>query len=163
APVPFTVLALMLFVLPATSQAQQTTSPTTTSATTTTDQPVQTVDQFLQQGTSPFSGSVPSGERPSAGVLSLTLSDAIQRGLRYNLGFVLAGEERRQVAAERIRRLSELLPQINGAVREQIQKINLAAFGFRFPGLPSSVGPFSTLDVRGSMSAPIVDVRAITR
>ncbi len=125
----------------------------------------QPVDQLViqNQTASPFNGSVSPQQQPSSEVLRLSLADAIQRGLQYNLGLYLAGQERRVAAAARLRRVSDLLPQLNATLREQVQKVNLVAFGFNFPGFPSSIGPFSTTDARATLSTPIFDLRAITR
>ena len=46
--------------------------------------------------------------------------------------------------------LSELLPNVNGVVTEQVQKINLKAFGFTFPGFPTSVGPFGLFETQAN-------------
>lgn len=124
-----------------------------------------TVDSLVlsTQSASPFSGSVPSDGKPSDETIRLSLPDAIQRGLKYNLGLYLSGQDRSVAASARLRRISELLPQVNGTLREQVQKVNLVAFGFNFPGFPHSIGPFGTLDARATATAPIIDVRAITR
>src|SRR5438309_1915609 len=59
-----------------------------------------------------FSGSVSGAERVP-GVLALTLEDAINRGLRYNLALVEGGEDVRARRAERLRALAGLLPTLN--------------------------------------------------
>ena len=63
-------------------------------------------------------------------------------GLKYNLGLFLSNETTAEARAARIRSLAELLPNINGSFGEELQRINLKAFGFKFAGFPSSVGPF---------------------
>jgi outer membrane protein TolC len=51
---------------------------------------------------------------------------------------------------------------VNARTAENIQQINLAAFGFPVPaGSPAVIGPFSVFDARATMSAPILDLRAI--
>jgi outer membrane protein TolC len=98
-------------------------------------------------------GGVPTGAAASE-PLALTLDDAIQRGLRYNLATISAGDATRQARAERLAALAQLLPDINGNVRETVQQINLAATGLRFhaPGFnfPTIVGPFNYFDARAS-------------
>ncbi len=97
---------------------------------------------------SPFLGSVPSGERTS-GELPLSLTDAIAMGLRYNLGALLSGQDRRVAEGARRQALSKLLPKLSAGVSETIQQTNLAAIGFSgFPGIPQIIGPFSVFDVR---------------
>ncbi|HEY3456813.1 MAG TPA: hypothetical protein VGK64_19700, partial [Bryobacteraceae bacterium] len=58
-----------------------------------------------------YAGSVP-GENIPAGAITLTLHDAIQRGLATNLGPIAAGNASRAARAARIQALSALLPNI---------------------------------------------------
>ncbi len=99
---------------------------------------------------SPFLGGTPSG-KATADTLPLTLRDAIDRGLRYNLGLVLSGISSRSARAERLRSLSEMLPHLDGKASVTEQQINLAAFGFPVPaGTSAIIGPFSLFDARGT-------------
>ena len=66
--------------------------------------------------------------------MKLSLDEAIQRGLKNNLSVLRARVLGPTVRAERIRALSALLPTVNGNAGENVQKNNLATFGFRFPG-----------------------------
>ena len=50
-------------------------------------------------------------------------------------------------AAARLKALSELMPNFNGSVSEELQRVNLKSFGFTFPGFPSSIGPFGLFEV----------------
>jgi outer membrane protein TolC len=77
-----------------------------------------------------YQGSVAKGT-VSAQPLSLTLADAIKRGLEYNLGTIGAGGAARQTRAQRLAAIAQLLPDLNGSVRETAQQINLAAQGLR--------------------------------
>ena len=81
-------------------------------------------------------------------VLKLSLDDAIQRGIRNNLGVLerQTGDQLTRIA--RVRALSALLPTVNAAVSQNVQENNLAVFGFRFPGIPSIIGPFGYQDIR---------------
>ncbi|MEJ2144737.1 MAG: TolC family protein [Acidobacteriota bacterium] len=98
--------------------------------------------------TSPFLGSVPSGE-PTPGELPLSLTDAVERGLQYNLGALLSGQNRRAARGARQQALSKLLPNLSAGVSETVEQVNLAALGFSgFPGIPQIIGPFSVFDVR---------------
>jgi hypothetical protein len=74
----------------------------------------------------PFVGGVPSGQ-PTAGVLALTLSEAMDRGLKHNLGLALGQQGTRTAEAVRLRALSGLLPNASIRVSETAQQINLAA------------------------------------
>ena len=94
-----------------------------------------------------ISSSLPSSAMKSAigqgqatnEVIDLTVQDALERGLKYNLGLYFSERATEQVRAERIRSLAKLMPVVNASVTEEVQKINLKAFGFNFPGFPSSV------------------------
>ena len=108
-----------------------------------------------------LSGSTPSGQL-TPGILPLTLSDAVTRGLRYNLGSITGQLTSRRVNAARLAELSNLLPNLTGHVVESSQQINLKAFGFgAFPGISSIVGPFQVLDVRASLTQAILDISAL--
>ncbi len=105
---------------------------------------------------SQFQGSVPSGQATAA-TLSLSLQDAIDRGLKANLGLLTRETASRGVQAERIRALSAMLPNVVGTAAETASQIDLAAFGFRFAGFPTVIGPFGFTDVRASASQSIFD------
>lgn len=109
----------------------------------------------------PFLGGVPTGElRPDA--LSLSITDAINRALAYNLGVLLAENGVGHAQGARKRALSEMLPNITGRVSESRQVVNLAAFGFPLPvGIPSIVGPFNLFDARVYLSQSVLDFKAM--
>ncbi|MGH9355536.1 MAG: TolC family protein, partial [Terriglobia bacterium] len=108
----------------------------------------------------PFFGSVPAGKATS-GILPLSLRDAVERGLRYNLGLLLDEQSTLAERGARWQALSKLLPHVTTGTTENRQQINLQALGFPggFPGVPSIVGPFSTFDARVFLSSPIVDLQ----
>ncbi len=76
-----------------------------------------------------LAGSVPTGEA-TGDTLALTMLDAIQRGVKYNIGIVGAGEDIRAARAERLRALRELLPNVYSKVSASGQQVDLAAYGF---------------------------------
>src|SRR5437762_7588022 len=76
----------------------------------------------------PFLGSAPEG-RVTAEVLQIDFGDAIDRGLRNNLGLLLASDQTQTARGERWRELSELLPNIVARVQENVQTQSLAALG----------------------------------
>ncbi len=78
-----------------------------------------------------FQGSVPTGVA-SPTPLSLTLRDAIDRGLRTNLGLLLSGQASETARGERLRSLSALLPQVTGEVSENVEQIDLQTRGINF-------------------------------
>ncbi|HEY4363816.1 MAG TPA: TolC family protein [Bryobacteraceae bacterium] len=112
---------------------------------------------------SPFQGSVPAGA-PSSAPLALTLHDAIDRGLKANLGLLTSETTNESARGERLQRLSALLPQLDGRVGETVQQINLETIGFnlKIPGvsIPTVVGPFHYTDVRASASWRAYDYTA---
>jgi len=108
-----------------------------------------------------FQGSVPAGVASPA-PLSLTLQDAINRGLRNNLGLLLSGQASEIARAERMRSLSALLPQVTGAVSENVEQVDLPSRGINFhlPGgfsTPAVVGPFGYADARAYASFSVFD------
>ncbi len=119
------------------------------------------VAQLLGQQTNPFQGSTPSGPASST-PLALTLDDAIQRGLKLNLGLLESDVASRTARAGRILALSALLPQVTGTVSENEQQLNLKTLGFNIPpnpvfNIPEIVGPFSFTEAQANVSAKILD------
>jgi outer membrane protein TolC len=104
-----------------------------------------------ETGQSPFFGSTPSGP-VTPGVMQLTVLDAIDRGLRFNLGMQLSATQTDAARAARMRALSDLLPKIDVRVGESVQQINPQQFGLTLPGMPDLIGPFSLFDTRAVMT-----------
>jgi outer membrane protein TolC len=102
----------------------------------------------------PFSGSVISG-KVSTEIITLTLKDAINRGLKQNLGALLTEQGITSARAQRWRALQEVLPDVTGRIGESEQQINLAAQGIKFPGIPTIIGPFSNFDARAYLTTTI--------
>lgn len=94
----------------------------------------------------PFLGSDAEGQ-PTADVLKIDYTEAIDRGLRNNLGLLLAGDQTEAARGERWKQLSELLPNLSGRIQEDVQTQSLAALGFNklFPLLAGSGSSGSTL------------------
>jgi len=111
---------------------------------------------------SPFLGSVPEG-KATAGVLQLSFKDAIDRALRNNLGLLLASDSSLAARGEKWVELSHLLPNVSAAVTQSATQIDLAALGFRFPGVSSVVGPVGVFDARTYVTAPLFDWHSIER
>lgn len=104
--------------------------------------------------TNPFQGSVPTGTRTLT-PLTLTLRDAIDRGLATNLGVIQAGERVRSARADWLERLSNLLPSVTGRISANRREVALATLGFKGASgitLPPVIGPFSYVDARASAS-----------
>jgi outer membrane protein TolC len=97
----------------------------------------------------PLGGSIPTGAA-TPGALPLSLADAIDRGLKYNLALVLAEQNVRSAQGHRQEARGDILPHLTGRFGAVRQKISLEAFGFSgFPGIESTViGPFNVFDSR---------------
>jgi outer membrane protein TolC len=111
-----------------------------------------------------FSGSG-TVDKLVPGVIPLSLLDAIDRGLKHNLGLLLSQQQTSLARAQYRRQLSALLPNVSGNVNESVNKINLAAFGIPLPaGLTSPVvGPFGIFDAHANMSETLLDFNAINK
>jgi outer membrane protein TolC len=108
-----------------------------------------------------FQGSVPSGAATGER-LSISLADAIARGVKSNLGALLANQDVRTAQGARWVALSQMLPNVTTKTSEASQQINLAAFGFAaFPGVGQIVGPFSIFDTRGYLSQSLLNFRSL--
>lgn len=107
-------------------------------------------------------GSVPSGTA-SKEVLHLTLRDAINMALRYNLGQIESGENTRIARGEKLRALSALLPQVSAGATENVAQITKAALGIKIPQIPAVVGPFSYSTAQASASQTLFSFESIQR
>ena len=110
-------------------------------------------------------GSVPTGT-VSPQPISLSLADAIERGLRQNLGLLVSDDAQVSARGQLWQARSPLLPDFSARISENAQKINLAAEGFskiagRFPGFPLLVGPFGYFDARLSFSQTLLDLNLL--
>ena len=107
-----------------------------------------------------FAGSVVAGKATS-GVIDLSLDEAIRRGLQQNLGLILQSSAEKNASGQRLEELQALLPTVTGTAAIEVQQINLAAFGLKFPGLNPIVGPFQTTDFRAYLTQNLVNVSAL--
>lgn len=107
---------------------------------------------------SPFQGSVPTG-KPTGTVLPITMKEALDRALKYNLGVIESDQNTRAARAQRLRNLSALLPNLYGQTYAELEQVNLRALGLRQGvigvRIPSIVGPFAVEDVRGYLTQNI--------
>ncbi len=110
----------------------------------------------------PFSGSVPE-EKIIPGSLPLSFKDAIDRGLKNNLGLLLQGDQSLAARGQRWQELSGLLPNVTADISENVAQDNLAARGLRFPGFPTVVGPYGFFDARAYLKQSVFDLNAINR
>jgi outer membrane protein TolC len=118
-----------------------------------------------QSGDQSYRGSVPQGTA-TPNPVPLSLGDAIDRGLRANLGLLTSEQSSVEVRAQRYRALSALLPTVNGQFGETVQQLNLQAVGFlfSFPGIsiPTIVGPYSYQSATASATVPLFNWSSIS-
>lgn len=114
-------------------------------------------------GANSFSGSVPATLVP--GRVPLSLENAIDLGLKHNLGLLLSQADTRAVRGHRWQELSALLPQVTAGPYVAASKVNVDELGFA--GLATilhispSVGPFSFFDARAAVSQSLFDWKSI--
>ena len=90
----------------------------------------------------PTCGSIPQG-KATPGILDLTIEDALDRGLKYNLGLYLAARVDRPSRAPLIFGPSATCCRWSTArSASEDQKLNLKQFGFTFPGISHVGGSF---------------------
>jgi outer membrane protein TolC len=117
--------------------------------------------QTLSQN--PYLGGVPAG-RLSATPVALSLEDAVARGLKQNLGGVLATDVVTDARGERWQALSELLPKVITDTGFGVHQINVkAAFGLTIHGEPPIIGPFGYFDSRAYLTQSAFDWGSIER
>jgi outer membrane protein TolC len=114
--------------------------------------------QTAGQAQGRFSGSVPAGQATGTPP-PLSLREALDRALKYNLGLLESDQDVRAARAVRLRGLNALLPDVSAQLSGERLQINLEAsgFSFSFPGvsIPTIVGPFGVADARAYVSQQI--------
>jgi outer membrane protein TolC len=109
------------------------------------------------QGQNPYLGSTPAGKVTDK-VVSLSLREAVERGLRYNLGLIESNQGTAEARALRLRSLSALLPSLSVKGEQGFEDISLQEIGLKLPpipgfsGLPASTGPFGYQDARVNLT-----------
>lgn len=114
----------------------------------------------------PYSGSIP--DRTVGDAISLSLSDAIRRGLRFNLGGIDNVNSVRQARAQQSAAFSTLLPKASASASENAAKSNLSSEGFspaNFPSFattfPATVGPYHYYSLQGNLSASVLNLTSL--
>jgi outer membrane protein TolC len=140
----------------------------------TADAPAPAPNVTLPGPPNPFLGSAPEG-KATPEVLQIDFKDAIDRGLRNNLGLLLAGDQAQMARGERWKALSDLLPNVSGRIQENAQNLSLAALGFNklFPllsppgstiaSLPRVTPAFNYFDMRASLSQSLFNFRDLEK
>ena len=103
---------------------------------------------------------MPTGEA-TAQPIELSLDDAIQRGLKANLGVILSGTQTTAARGQRLTELQSLLPSVDFKATETLTQVDLPAQGLRIPGFPKIIGPFGYTDLRASLTWSIVNVSSL--
>ncbi len=97
----------------------------------------------------------------------LSLREAIQRGLEYNLGAVGMTQAMRQAQGQSRVARSALLPNLNGTLGETVEQVDLKAEGLRFStpiagfSIPTVIGPFNYFDLRAHLTQTVLDMTAV--
>lgn len=107
-----------------------------------------------------FHGSVAAGKATSTPI-DLSLQEAIDRGIKNNLGLLVRGSLTSTARADHLRALSALLPTVTGGITQTETQIDLAVYGFHVSGIPLVVGPFSYTDARAYASSSLFDWTSI--
>jgi outer membrane protein TolC len=121
-----------------------------------------------QAGDPSYQGSVPQGAA-SDKPISISFSEAIDRGLKTNLGLLTSQQSSEETRAQRLRALAGLLPKVTGQLSMTEQQLNLQALGFNI-ALPPSAGfsipkiipPYSYQSALANVNIPLFDFSAIS-
>ncbi len=117
--------------------------------------------QTLSQN--PYLGGVPAGKL-SAAPVPLSLEDAVNLGLKQNLGGVLASDAVIDARGEKWQALSELLPNVVTDTGFGVHQVDLkAAFGLSIHGVAPIIGPFGYFDSRAYFTQSVFDWESIER
>jgi outer membrane protein TolC len=113
---------------------------------------------------SAYTGSDPES-KAAPGVLQIGFQEAIDRGLRNNLGLLRSTDQTLNARGERWKELSNLLPDLSARIQEDAQTESLTALGFKsnffpFP-IPRVLGPFNYFDARLNLSQSIFNFKQI--
>jgi len=113
------------------------------------------------QTQNPYVGGVPTG-KASPTPLSLSLEDAVARGLRQNLGGLLSSDALSGAQGERWRTLSALLPNLTTGTSFGVRQNDLkAVIGIDVPGHPPVIGPFGVFDTRAYLDQSVFNWQSI--
>ena len=111
----------------------------------------------------PYLGGVP-GAKPSTTPVALSLEDAVNLGLKQNLGGVLATDSVTDARGQRWQALSDLLPNVVTDTGFGVHQINVkASFGITIPGQHPIIGPFGSFDARAYFTQSVFDWASIER
>jgi outer membrane protein TolC len=107
-----------------------------------------------------FKGSLISGKNTGT-ILPLSIDDAIQRGLKQNLGIILQSSAAQSANGARLEQLQQLLPTITAQADITVQQVDLAAYGLKIPNFNPIIGPFQTIDFRAYLTQNVVNLESL--
>jgi outer membrane protein TolC len=107
-----------------------------------------------------FKGSVVDGVSTGT-VIDLSLDEAMRRGLRQNLGLILQTSAMKNAKGQQMEQLQALLPTVTLNANIEVEQVNLAAYGLKFPGLNPIIGPFQVVDFRAKLTQNLVNVASV--
>lgn len=93
--------------------------------------PIQVTQPQINSSTYQGSETV---EKPTPGVLPLSLDDAIARGLHHNLGLILTSQGQLSARGQQLQELQDLLPTVDAKLKESVQETDLQAQGLSSAG-----------------------------
>lgn len=94
------------------------------------------------------------------GILELSLTDVVNRGLHANLGLIDSEQDHAQSRAARLRALSTLLPQLSAQFAEDFQNFPVNTIGGQKLGLPSIVPNYNYQLASVDYKQKVVDIAA---
>jgi outer membrane protein TolC len=112
------------------------------------------------QNQNPYLGSTPE-EQLTNGPVVLDLQQAVDRGLKYNLGLIDSVQADADERAQRLRALAALLPNISARAQQNFEDISYSEIGIKLPplpgfaGLPATSGNFAYMDARVAVTQAI--------
>lgn len=110
---------------------------------------------------SSYFGGVSTSEVVS-GALPLSLTDAVDRGLKNNLGALLSSDAVTEARGLRWQKLSALLPTVTTETSLGTHQRDLKAeIGLQIPGVPPVIGPFGVFDARAYLTQSVFDWKSI--
>jgi outer membrane protein TolC len=116
---------------------------------------------FQSQSCPPLTNSA-----QTTGRATLSFQQAMRLALQNNYDALIARERINEAKGRAEQARAALLPNLSGAIRQEVQTINLAAEGFRqgfFPtsSVPNLIGPFGVFDARVQMEQRVFNLQAI--
>ena len=117
------------------------------------------------QTLNPYLGSTPDGKVVDEEI-KLSLENAIDRGMKFNLGLIDSQQADAQTRAEREHAFAELLPQISARAEQSYQQISYKELNIKLPpasgpALPPTSGGFGYSEAQIHVEAPIVNIHLL--